>query len=231
MSAVHKRIGLMVPAANTVMEFEYGRAAPKEVSVHASRFELGGMTAQGLEAMREEFSHCAALLRQCSDVAVLGILSGTIESDHALREIEEGIRSAYGGPVITVARALLHVINAVEPKAVHLISPYSQGIAESQASFLKRNGAPVKGFSALGYSSSLDAARLPRERIYDLISSTARDVDLTLLTCTNVYTFDTIKQVYREERRLAVSSNLAGLWLALDTLNLPFCLKGFLESD
>lgn len=53
-----KRIGLLVPSSNTVMEVDFYRSLPSSVTVHTGRMYMESTTVEGEEKMLDAYATC-----------------------------------------------------------------------------------------------------------------------------------------------------------------------------
>lgn len=77
-TGVQRRVGLMIPSSNTMMEADFTRGLPDGMTLHTARMYMRDTTRQGEERMLDEFALPAArdLGTVSPDVVVFGCKIG-----------------------------------------------------------------------------------------------------------------------------------------------------------
>ena len=140
-AAAGKRVGLIVPSTNTVMEPDLYRGLPEGVTVHTSRMLLeGSVTIEAEEQMLDVYlPECARQIGTMRpDVVVFGSTSaGALRGPAYERELAEELSRITGAPTITIMGAVVDQLNRMGVKKVAVLTPYSEEVNETiQASLV-----------------------------------------------------------------------------------------------
>ncbi|MEX2453193.1 MAG: aspartate/glutamate racemase family protein [Rhodospirillaceae bacterium] len=214
------KIGVIVPASNTVNEAEFNRFAPEGVSFHFTRSPLHpDPAADDFREMLSDVERAMADLAACRvDFATYGCTAGSMACppDRLLDTME---RSG-GMPANSTAQAIVAALRALGVRRISMASPYTEETNAHEAHFLEENGFEVVASAGLGLNTSLEniqkISRVPPPRVFDHARSVDRgDAEAILICCTDFNTFDTIGPLERALGKPVVSSNSATLWHTL----------------
>ena len=125
-----KRVGLIVPSTNTVMEPDLYRHLPDGVTVHTARMLLeGSVTIEAEELMLDVYlPECARQIGTLRpDVVVFGCTSaGALRGPAYERELAEELSRTTGAPTITIMGAVVEELRRLKVNSVAVLTPYSQ---------------------------------------------------------------------------------------------------------
>src|SRR5215831_6694434 len=140
------RIGLILPAPNTVMEPDFHRALGACANVSTTRMFLEiSAREEEIKMVRDELPWAVTRIRPVApDVVVFGCTSagslGGIEHDLA---IGRSITEALGAPGVTVVDSVLIQLRDVGARRVAVFTPYIEDLTQSVVDCLTQAGFDV----------------------------------------------------------------------------------------
>ena len=219
-----RRVGLLVPSSNTVMEPDLWRALPPGASLHTGRMYLEDTTPEGESRMLDEHVLPAArdLATARPDLIVFGCTSaGALRGNDDDAELCRRISDLSGVPTVSVIASVRRAIAAGGARRVGVVTPYVDALNQRIKESVEADGVEVAGIAGLGISDNFEIAAVPVEEILDFAERTLHGlaVDLAFVSCTN---FPAVKALPELERRLGlpvVTSNQAAIAAVLALLD------------
>lgn len=230
------RIGLIVPASNTVCEPESARLAPEGVAVYAARV-LFEPTLEGLGAMKDHVARAAGELASegiCDVILFCCTVGSMIGGPDADREVAALIEDETGTPAVTTTTAVRAALDALGLRRIAVATPYTREIDLLEQGLLEAMGYEVT--SIRGVHEDVDPTDFRNDMIGRLgpeaALRTARAVNGDrnqglFISCTNFRAIEVIGLLERETEKPVVTSNQAGLWCALRSLGITDPLSGY----
>ena len=185
-----RRIGLIVPSSNTVVEVDFARNLPPGATLHTARMFLAETTEAAERAMITEYVPRAALdLASLSPhVVAFACTSGgaVLGADGEARLIEELARTT-NARVVSTNAAVKALIERHAPRRVAVITPYVDELNERIRAGLVGRGLNVVRIAGLGITENYAIALIPPDRIVAFAVEQLADVafDLLFVSCTN----------------------------------------------
>ena len=219
------RIGLLVPAVNTVVEPEMVRMVPKGVAVYAERLaqprtsELAGNE----DLVRDAERAARYLSRARVDVVAFACTSASFfEGVEAERRLQDTIEQGAGAPAVTTIGAVVEALGALNVRRLVLATPYPDEVNALEEAFLCSRGYDVLAMRGLGIQDAFDiglsddacAYRLARELVEP-------EADGIFISCTNFPTLRIIEDLEADTGLPVVTSNQATAWACLRRLGVP----------
>jgi len=139
------KIGVIIPAGNTVVENEFPRLTPEGVSIHIARLPMGKKSNNHRKelismANSKNLKQCSETLRDARvDVIIYACTSGSILADDD-QHIEKWITEVAFVPALTTANAVIGALKNLKLKNIALVSPYESSIHMATKSFLEAYG-------------------------------------------------------------------------------------------
>ncbi|MFQ6089423.1 MAG: maleate cis-trans isomerase [Candidatus Methanofastidiosia archaeon] len=212
---VFKRIGLIVPSSNTVMEEELWRNMPLNFTICTTRLKLEDVTEKALLKMTEGISRCSQLLKDCEvDIIVFGCTSGSFVGgkDHS-KVIQKKIEEVSGTKAITTSQAVLECLRFKKIRRLSVITPYVEEVNLKEREFLKSHGFEVLNIHGFGIIENTEIGRLsPGFVAKEALKYSNPEADGIFLSCTNLKTFEILEILESKVKKPVVSSNSATLW-------------------
>jgi maleate isomerase len=217
------RIGILVPPPNVVMEVEFNRWLPGNLSVHAGRMyrSSSDVTVESLMEMARHANEAARLLAMTKpDIVMFGCTSGSLILGVGWdQEIIEGIQESTGIQAQTTSTAVIAALKAVQATKVAIATPYIDEINEREQRFLEGHGFSVVGLEGLRIVKSEEIARVHPSTVYDFARSSDRDdAEALFISCTNFRTREVIDRLEEELGKPVITSNQASLWMSLKAI-------------
>jgi len=217
------RMGLLIPAVNTVAEEEFHAGTPAEVSVHTARMSVGGTSAEDVRRMVDE-----SLPRAVSDIAAVrpdvvvlactavgAVLGPDGEADLVARMSRE-----LDVPVVSMNAAVAHALERARARRVAVVTPYPEAVTEKVADGLRATGLEVAVTGSMGFEDAFGIAAIPVEELVGFVARTVEghDFDTLFLSCGNLRMREARDALAERFGVPVVASNLAALEDALEVL-------------
>lgn len=225
---VEKRVGVVIPSLNVVVEDDLRRYLPKDVGYHITRVRLrktGGRVTQ--EALLEAGREAIQISTLLSDAGVDAIafnctgasLADGVEGAHKLRaEIEAATNTPSNTTILAVIRAL----KASGLQRIVHVCPFTAEFGADEANFLRASGFDVVVSQGLNFTDARVAAKMTPEEIFDIaVSVDHPSADGIFLACANVRAMEATEKLQQRLGKPVVTSNQAVLWDLLDMINHP----------
>jgi maleate isomerase len=217
------RVGLIVPSSNSVMEVDFYRRLPAEVTLHTARMLLEETTVERESEMLDE--HLPIAIRDVGtvrpDVVVFGCTSaGALRGNAYEAELVERIGEQTGADVVSVAASVRAGLAARGAHRIGVVTPYVDALNQKIRESLEADGFEVVGVRGLGITENFTIADVEPARIAALAAETyrAEDVDLVFASCTNFRAFDAREAIELAVGVPAVTSNQAAFEAVLERL-------------
>ncbi|HEU4671740.1 MAG TPA: aspartate/glutamate racemase family protein [Candidatus Limnocylindrales bacterium] len=230
-----KRLGILTPSSNTVLEPETARlAAPlaASLSVHVARFRV---TRIAPDAGSDEQFDLAPMLEAASllaDARVDTLLwSGTSAAWLGLdadRDLVAAIEGETGIPATTSTLALLDAFAGLGVRRYGLVVPYVDEIADAIVRNLEAEGYECTARTAESVTTNWAFAEIGPATIAERARSIAASrPDAIVVHCTNLRGAAIVEELEDELGIPVLDSVVVGLWGALRLLHLGVPSRGF----
>lgn len=212
-----RRIGLIVPAGNMALEWEFSRYLPPGFAFNTARAvrrtDAGLDFASLLEMGDEALPAARSLMRTRPEVILYGCTSGSfIEGS---QDIPIRIACETDTHCLTTAGAVLAAHEALGARNVVLITPYPDAVNHAEIAFLKQAGIVVNLCDSLPCDADHPIGAVSDAETMALAfrhADAIREADALFISCTNLLTLDRIATLEARLGRPVISSNLASLW-------------------
>jgi len=223
-TAAVTRIGLLVPSSNAVMEVEFYRCLPADITVHTSHIHRAS-AAVDAQAMSETSRNAAQTAASLVQTQLALIVYGHTASSYVAgasgdAEIARTVGEAAGAPAMTTASAAVRCLRSLGARRIWLAAPYPIGPTRSAAEFLAAHGFEVLSVECMGVAHGPDLKHVTLEATYELgLRAGAKgEADALFMSGTGVQTIGVIGALERALGKPVITANLAALWGALDHL-------------
>ena len=218
-----KRIGLLVPSSNTVMEVDFYRHLPPQITVHAARIFLEETTPEAERRMIEDYTPAAAKALQTlrPDLIVFGCTSASAvfgqEGDQKLRA---KLADITGAPTIGVMSSVLQALDVAGAKRVAVVTPYIDALNAKIAASLTAHGLEVVSIHGLGLTVNFEIAQVSPEEIVAFARRKLGGLraDCVCVSCTNFRAMEALPALRSAFDVPVITSNQATLEAALACL-------------
>jgi len=217
------RLGLMIPAVNTVAEGEFHAQVPEDVSVHTARLYPGGTSREAMFALVSEGVPRATqeLAMMHPDVVVFGCTAAgaAVGADGEQRLVSE-ISEQTGAPVVSMNAAVQDALAATGADRIAILTPYDEHVTADMAARAQSRGMEVAVAAGLGIDEPFGWAALSADELLDFAERELRghEFGALLLSCANLRTAGVREQLGERYGVPVVTSNHATLSAALAAL-------------
>lgn len=230
-----KRIGLLIPSSNTVMEVDFYCHLPDSVTVHTGRMYMEATTVEGEEEMLDVHAIPAArvLATAKPDVVVFGCTSaGALRGNEYDADLCRRISEATGSPTVSVIDSARRGLKATHAKAVAVLTPYVEELNKRIKASVEADGMEVVAIHGMGISVNFDLARVEPAEIVEFARrklGTKPPADALFVSCTNYRAFSALPMLRELYDIPVITSNQAALQAACRALSVkptPILLTG-----
>lgn len=195
-----KRIGLLVPSSNTVLEPDLTRHFDGRATVHAARMYLADPVTPAAEIeMLDDAAEPAArdLGTLEPDLVVFGCTSaGSLRGAVADRELRDRLGRICGTPVIGILDSVGRSLRARNAQRISLLTPYPDELTDALVAGLRQEGFELRDVVGLGIDSNLATGRIEPARIVDEARQmTTAGSDALVIACANLRAVEAIQAV------------------------------------
>jgi maleate isomerase len=218
-----KRVGLIVPSSNTVVEVDFARSLPADATLHSARMFLAETTEVAERAMITEHLPRAVedLASLYPDVVAFACTSaGAVLGAEGEARLMEDIAEMTGARVVSTNDAVKNVIVRYNRQRVAVITPYVDELNARIREGLEGRGLTVARIAGLGLTENFAIARVPPAEIVAFAERSLADMDFDLLfvSCTNFRALAARPQLLERFGVPVVTSNQATIEAALAAL-------------
>lgn len=185
-----KRVGLIVPSSNTVMENDLHAGLPKtHFTVHTDRMYLVETTREAEIRMIDEFAAQAAgdLGTAKLDLLVFGCTSaGSLFGLDGDRRVCNRLSELAGCPTLGVINAVEKALKAAHAHRIAVLTPYNDDLTQSVARSVAE-GREIVGAFGLGITDNVALADPSPDEIVDFAKRVLAGLrfDTVFVSCTN----------------------------------------------
>ncbi len=218
MATWERKLGLIVPSWNTVMEYEFERMAVPSMSVHTMRISHTADTEENLTWMGTQVPAAAKLLAH----AKVGVIcygctaGGFLKGPGYDRQIVEDIQAATGIPGAATAAAVVDALRALGAVRVSVASPYEPWLNEKLRAYLKESGFEVLAIK--GFGTQAHASFTPEQNAALVAEVDRPEAQAIFISCSNFRTLEIIEPLEAKLGKAVVTSNSASVWKMLRLL-------------
>jgi maleate cis-trans isomerase len=228
-SVTPKRLGLIVPSVNTIIEDDLRLFKVPEVSTHIARIQLSNAQPEALEraladapAEAEKLvdSRVQAIMLACTGASMVGGAGG---NSHFIKDVARFTDV----PVSTMADALVGALRSLDVKIISLFSPFPSQLNDIEAAFFAQAGFRVAKMFGLGIADPKLCAAIKPEEIVEF----AERVDMpeseaVVLSCANLRGFEAADNLEKRLGKPVVTSNQAMLWSLMRAVGVDCRIAG-----
>jgi maleate isomerase len=222
-----KRVGVIVPSLNTIIEDDLRRFLPDDVQYHIARArfhkENGRVTHESLLRLADDAPSIAASLADAGMDAIAfnctgASLAGGLGSSE---RIVEQIETVAGCAATTTILSIMRALRAMNVRRLVHCCPFTSEFSEEEADFLRASGFEIAATVGMGHTDAKVAALMTPDEIADFTLRIDRaDADGILLSCANTRAMEAIERLEQRLGKPVISSNQAVMW---DLLRLVSC--------
>lgn len=219
------RLGLVVPANNTVIEPEFWSALPADVVAYATRIPAkGDLTPEAVRLMEEDADSAVAVIASTGvDVIAYCDMVTTFIMEEGWNEAAvDRFRKQTGTPVVSAWTSLRDALARLGAKRLAIGTPYPYHIHALVRPFFKKHGFEVHSDETLDIVAMRDVPTVDSKRLAAFVESLDRKgCDAVVLLATDLPTFGSIVDLEAVTGLPVVTSNQALLWATLGAVRRP----------
>jgi maleate isomerase len=229
---IDKRIGVVIPSLNIVVEDDLRRELPLNVGFHIGRLRLrktqGRVTqAALLEAGRDAVTQ-SSLLSDAGMDAIAFNCTGASLSDgpEGARRLRDEIAEATSTPATTTILSVVRALRASGLRRIVHVCPFTPEFGADEAAFLQAEGFDLVASRGLNFTDARLAAKLSPQEICDIAARLDEpEAEGLFLACANVRAMEATEALQQRLGKPVVTSNQAVLWDLLDMIGHPDAQK------
>ena len=220
-----RRLGVLIPSSNTVVESELARALPHNVSLHSARLpHLGRVEPDAVGAMCDNIERAALMLASAAVdlIVVFAAVPTLLRGDRSDREIALLVSEVTGTPSTTTSSAMIAALRELKVRRLALGTPFVPSINEKVVAFLRAHDFEVLADRGLAIQANVDIGRLSPESARRMaIEIDQPQADAVLLACTNWQTLEAIDAAEQAIGKPVITTTQASLWQVSRLLGVP----------
>jgi maleate isomerase len=228
-SSTRKRLGVLTPSSNTVLEpIAVGLTAElPNLSLHFTRFRVTEISLSKVGLNQFAIETIVEAARLLSDARVDAISwSGTsaawlgLEYDRALCA---AILEETGTPATTATLSMVDALRAQGIRRVGLVTPYTESVQQRIVETFANESIDVVAERRLNFTDNFSFAEATDDQMLDMARQVgASRADAILILCTNLRGAPLVERIEREMRTPVLDSVVLGLLGGLRSLSVDF---------
>ena len=224
------RLGLVIPANNTVIEPEFARMLPEGVTAFGAKIRSHGLSAKGIERMVEN-SHRAVEELAVGDMSAFAyacLATSLVKGSEWTAGFEADVENKTSRPATTAATATIEALQSVGVSRVALATPYPDTINDLLPALFGAADIEIVSLESVTVKDSLEICRLDPSIAYRLAKQADTDeADAICILATDIRSIDVLEVLETDLGKLAISTNQALLWRCLKSCGIGDPVDGF----
>lgn len=216
------RLGVIIPANNTVLEPEVYRRLPEGITAHFSRIPTESMAPAAYAEMLKHVDRAVdELACALADVYLYACLSTSLTQPEGWDESFAGDHAErLERPFVTASQAVVGYLNAQRFADVAIVSPYPPHLDRLVPGYLSRRGITVRQSATLNIDDIREVGNLDPVQVYRLAKKTRSDgIDALVVLATDLPTIDIVEALEADVGVPVVTTNQALTWAGVKLLN------------
>lgn len=217
------RIGLIVPANNTVIEPEFWSVLPQGYAVHATRIlAKGELTPEAIHRMERDTAAAmeAIAVTGVDVIAYCDMVTTFIMQAEWNESTMRRFSQSTGVPCISAWTALRDALAKLGARRLAIGTPYPAAIHARVPQFFQQQNFQVTSHATLDIGSMHEVPTVDAARLRGFLKKLGPgDCDALVLLATDLPTFSSISSIENEYGVPVLTSNQCILWRALSELD------------
>jgi maleate isomerase len=213
-----KRLGILIPSSNTVVEAEAPLLVPRNgnVTLHFSRFRVNVIDDSAASEAQFELQAMVDAATLLGDAEVDRIVwAGTAASWLGFnrdRMLVEAVSAATGRPAMTAVTAINSLLKELGTKTIALVTPYTAALERKIILNYDSIGIATLASERLDLTTNTEFAAVSQDRIADMCRMVTKSApDAIVIMCTNLRAATIAEELTREIGTPVVDSVAATL--------------------
>jgi maleate cis-trans isomerase len=210
-----RRIGLIIPSSNRMVEQEMVHAYPAGVVAHVARLRMTGPHHVELDQLLPRIVEATGSLMdaRCEVVTFHCTATSMEEGQDGERRVLEALAKGGAKQYATTATAIRDALSALGARRLGVITPYDAHKTDHEVAFLEALGHTVVFARGYDLKGSDEYCTTPARFWQEQVVAQARpDVDAYLVSCANVSTFPVLDAIEKAVGKPVISSNQTVVW-------------------
>ncbi|MCC6472829.1 MAG: hypothetical protein IT514_03695 [Burkholderiales bacterium] len=214
-----KRVGVIVPSLNIVVEDDLRRFMPPEVRYHVARGrfrkENGKVTHDSLLGLAADAPALAASLHDAGMDAIAFNCTGSslAGGPGSSERIVECIEKETGTPATTTILSIIRAFRALGLRRLVHVNPFTEEFSTEEADYLRHEGFEVVATAGMGHTDARVAATMTPEKVCEFALGADRpEADGIFLSCANTRAMEAVAPLERRLGKPVICSNQAVIW-------------------
>jgi maleate isomerase len=222
---IDKRVGIVIPSLNVVVEDDVRRELPSNVGFHIARVRLGktqGRVTQAalLAAGRDAVGQSTFLSDAGMDAIAFNCTGASLsDGPEGARRLRDEIAAATGTPSTTTILCVVRALRAAGLRRIVHVCPFTPEFGADEAAFLRAEGFELVASRGLNFTDARLAAKMTPQEIVDIVAPLDDpSAEGIFLACANVRAMEATPALQQRLGKPVVTSNQAVIWDLLDML-------------
>lgn len=221
-----RRVGVMVPSSDSVVEADFKRYLPSSVTFHTARLMHRDETPRGaptLDEICDGIDTAADSLMQIGpEVIVFGCTSASFYKGIGWDEqLRERIAKRAGVPAIITSTAVRRAFDALKIRNAFMITPYPEDINRREIEFFSHHGIDISQFSYFPLKLSRDICFVKPHDIFSRAMSEKekiKECGALFISCTGLRAMEICSSLEKNLNVPVLTSNAAIVFSILEHL-------------
>jgi len=231
-----KKMGVIAPSTNTIVEPEFYAMTVPGVTAHFSRIHIRNQVMDSdegmnrlLEQIRAEIGAACERVMTCEpDYMVMGMSAETFwDGVEGNRAFKKQITDITGLEVATGAEACERALKLYGAKKIGVVTPYQPVGDENVVKFFNELGFEVTAIKGLKCPTAVSIAHVTQDELRDAILEVHADADAVVQCGTNLSMVTLADEAERWLHKPVIAINAATWWMALRDNGITDQLHGF----
>ena len=231
-----KKMGVIAPSTNTIVEPEFYAMTVPGVTAHFSRIHIRNQVMDsddGMERLLEQIraeigAACERVLTCEPDYMVMGMSAETFwDGVEGNRAFKKQITDITGLEVATGAEACERALQLYGAKKIGVVTPYQPVGDQNVVKFFNELGFEVTAIKGLKCPTAVSIAHVTQDELRDAILEVQQDADAVVQCGTNLSMVKLADEAERWLHKPVIAINAATWWMALRDNGITDQLHGF----
>jgi maleate isomerase len=209
-----RRVGVIVPSSNTVVELDFQRANPGTISAHFARAFLAETTPAAEQMMIERHVPPAAIDLRSAKVEILAFACTSAAAMLGVdgeRKLIDQLTELAGAPVVSTNEAVARSLEAADAGRVAVLTAYVDELNQAIGTTLRQRGVEVGLIEGMGITDNYRIAEVTPAEIVEFAEDRLhlRNFDTLFISCTNLRAMEATADLEKRFGKPVVTSNSA----------------------
>lgn len=224
------RVGLIMPATQTVTEPLFYATAPEGIAFHTSRLYNIGAGPAAIAETEGQVDRAVNELKaaRVNCIAYLCVTGGLVRGLDAERRFCEEVEDRHGVPVVSALLSVFDALKVLNIRKLVITGPYPEEHDRLERQLFEANGFEVLGIHGLGITDGFEFGQVPPSEICEFCRRKwDRKADGLFVGCAAFNAMPVAEQLEKELEAPVVTAHSAVLWQVLRTLRVDEPLNGY----